>query len=138
MCVYVCVYTFVLGMYVCTHGPCVIVFSLPQRYVEDKFRFTTFCFQYAMFIVQFFLSAIPEPKPPRTYFDDEVGKREGREEVIVSYSSYLFSAGTMPRARCNISLHDHLVVAEWVSTQPSIFRSFINFSPNSDLYTIQW
>ena len=39
----------------------------PQRGVEDKFRFSTFCFQYITYLIQFVLSVIPESKRKETY-----------------------------------------------------------------------
>ena len=38
-----------------------------QRGVQDKFRFSTFCFQYVTYLAQFVLSVILEPKGKKAY-----------------------------------------------------------------------
>ena len=38
-----------------------------QQGIQDKFRFSTFCFQYITYLVQFVLSVILEPKGKKTY-----------------------------------------------------------------------
>ena len=43
------------------------VFMHGQHGIGDKFRFSTFCFQYAIYLLQFLLSVIPEPKKKRDY-----------------------------------------------------------------------
>ena len=38
-----------------------------QQGVQDKFRFSIFCFQYVTYLVQFVLSVILEPKSKKAY-----------------------------------------------------------------------
>ena len=45
----------------------ILSFSYGQYGIGDKFRFTTFCLQYAVYLLQLVLSVIPEPKKKRDY-----------------------------------------------------------------------
>ena len=54
---------------------------LLQQGVGDKFRFSTFCFQYVVYVVQFVLSLILEPKSKGSYeVLTEVRERERERE----------------------------------------------------------
>ena len=50
----------------CLLSYCVLSIHLQQG-VQDKFRFSTFCFQYVVYLIQFVLSVILEPKSKGSY-----------------------------------------------------------------------
>ena len=51
--------------------------------VVDKLRFSTFCFEVFVFLVQMFLSLLSEPKSPYDYFRED--------DVSLAQSSMQFS-----------------------------------------------
>ena len=60
----------------------------PQHGVEDKFRFSTFCFRYITYLVQFVLSVIPERKKSVSY------------EILIEVNHYTCVCHTLDKRVC--------------------------------------
>ena len=71
---------------ICLIYQCLIFYAIVlsihvQQGVQDKFRFSTFCFQYPTYLVQFVLSVLLEPKSKGSYeILTEVRERERERE----------------------------------------------------------
>ena len=74
-----------------------------QHSVRDKFRFTTFIFQYVTYIVEFILVIIPEPKSERMYQNQEVGQT--LVEAIALIVFFFISRGSRVPKRVLHSFH---------------------------------
>ena len=101
-----------------------------QRGVEDKFRFSTFCFQYVVYLVQFVLSLLLEPKKKGSY-EVLTEVRESRDfKCMMCIYISIFAVITVPIANIFLLLIVHDCACRF-SSGGHVQRKMLIFSHGS-------